>query len=233
MTKKILLTNLILEDFNPSNPGLFKSRGEYIDVPSKTHIKSSPYDPETRKISSEIIRTPFVPVVTLIDHLVNYIKAALKNVSSQTSPEDLHYIPPSYQNELKLIINELEGFKEYIKDRYDRQFEFSVSNYQRRVFIPSSVYKDKSGNTLYRPMVPIHRVLQDLISEIQSILLYAKKYRTKPSDVDFISPDEIDDLKKVVREFKVFEKEINRKFSEQLELPTFQSIPPSPSRSEQ
>lgn len=224
MIKNLSLINLIVNEVNPSKPGLHKSRGEYIDIPSRSHMVSGPYDPETRRISSEIYKVPFVPVVALAEYLIKYIQSAVKNVSSQTSPQDPHYISPSYLIDLKLIVRELNGFVDSIKDRYYKQFEFPVSKYTKRLFVPSSVYKDDSGKTIYRPMTPVYAILNELISELEYIIKFNTKYKTKPTDIDFISVDEITDIRKVVRELKIFQSEIKRKFSDQLDLPTFQSI---------
>jgi len=224
MMKNLSLINLILDEVSPSKPGLYKSRGEYIDIPSRSHMVSGPYDPETRRISSEIYKTPFVPVVALTEYLIKYIQSAVKNISSQTTPDDPHYISPSYLIDLKLIIKELNGFIESIKDRYYKQFEFPTTKYTKRLFVPSSVYKDESGKTIYRPITPVYTILNELISELEYIIKFSKKYKTKPTDIDFISVDELTDMRKVIRELKIFQSELKRKFSDQLDLPTFQSI---------
>jgi len=228
--KSISLLDIIFEYYEPESRGIYRDMGQYISIPYSSYKQpATKVDRTDGGISgglSEFIDIPVVPVEALTGYLIKYMQSAIKNVSSQTAPNQPHYIEPGLLNSLKSIVQELRDFQQKLRLEFSRQFEFPVQA-EKRVFLPSSVYYNKTDiglETIYRPMVPIVSIIDYLIGSIKTVLKNSKTYtRLREKDIDYVSPSQLSTFRKIIKELLNLSEELRYNFPEQFKLSTHQS----------
>lgn len=226
----ISLLELILEEYEPEQKGSFKDIGQYISIPYASYmLPSKKVNSKEGGVSgglSEFIDIPIVPVETLTGHLIKYMQSAIKNISSQTTPGQAHYIEPNLLFNLKSITQELKDFQVKLKTEFSRQFKFPIQS-EKRIFLPSSVYYNKTDiglETIYRPMVPIVSIIDYLVGSIKTVLKNSKTYtRLREKDIDYVSPSQLSTFRKIIKELLNLSEELRYNFPEQFKLSTHQS----------
>lgn len=228
--KNISILKIVLEEYEPEKKGVLKDIGQYITIPYSSYkTPSIRTDTGNRGVSgglSKFIDTPIVPVEALTGHLVKYIQAAIKNISSQTTPDQPHYIDPELVSSLNSIIQELKDFQVKLRTDFERQFKFPAQP-EKRIFIPSSVFYTKTDTgieTVFRPMVPIVSIIDYLVGSIKAVIRNSKTYtKLRDKDIDYVSPSQLSYFRKIVKELEYLSEELRYNFPEQFKLSTHQS----------
>jgi len=210
--KNLSLFNLLKEILNKS-VDLEKDR--LVPIPARSLMikRSESEEPQIKRVSSDFIPVPMVPIVALIDYIIDQIKQTLK-YNKTVSEKSISYITPLEVDNLNRAVEIFESLKEYLVNTFPDQFVKDPGSVTT-IKIPGIKKQTRVGEEILTPFVPIVELNEDIIWELNfSIKRNKGVSRHEPW---FINPGQEKILKEAIKELKLFKNYIISNFPEQFE----------------